>query len=480
VRIELNHEESVMSRTTISPTALVVLGIASGGLLAGCGGGDAGQGTAIATISSLSPDCAPRGVQSLNPLVDGHSAVILVTGQNLEANSVVRWNGEDLPTSTRGRDQLVAQVSANDIGAIGAATVTVFSPATGRTSNALTFTITSGGVSPQSIAVDPFGRFVYVVNEGCGSSAFGNVSMYSIDPGTGRLTPVGPPLATGDKGGKSVAITPDGKFAYVANWGDGDLWGGSIGSFAVNTTNGSLELLSLTDLPGQGPWSVSVDPSGKLLYAALEGGYPPTSVLVYAIDSATGALSFAGTFSASDRAIAVTVDPSGKFVYALNEAGSVSMYSASTAGILTPTGTVKTGASPTAIAVTPSGKLAYVTNGDSNDVSVFAIDPGTGKLTSLGTAAAGSLPVAIAIAASGKFAYVSNSASNNVSVYAIDPSSGALTGIDTTTAGLSPVAIVVAPSGRFVYVTNSGSNDVSMYGIDSLTGRLTPIGSVST
>ena len=82
----------------------------------------------------------------------------------------------------------------------------------------MTFTIATGGVGPQSVAVDPTGKFAYVANEGCLTSLPGNVSMYTINPTTGALTSIGSPVAT-DFGADSVAVDPSGKFAYVANGG---------------------------------------------------------------------------------------------------------------------------------------------------------------------------------------------------------------------------------------------------------------------
>jgi len=40
---------------------------------------------------------------------------------------------------------------------------------------------------------------------------------------------------------------------------------------------------------------------------------------------------------------------------------------------------------PTSIAIDPSGKFGYVTNGGSNNVSMYRIDPDTGVLTLIGT-----------------------------------------------------------------------------------------------
>ena len=112
-----------------------------------------------------------------------------VGGLNFVTGSVVRWNGSDQPTTLYPNSDgeiLTAQISASDVAAAGTAAVTVFNPAPGGgSSNSLTFTITTGAVDPQSIAVDPAGKFAYVASEGC--DVEGYVSMYTINPTTGAL-----------------------------------------------------------------------------------------------------------------------------------------------------------------------------------------------------------------------------------------------------------------------------------------------------
>ena len=114
----------------------------------------------------------------------------------------MRWNGTDRPTTSNGSiNGLIAQISASDIAAAGTAAVTVFNPGPGGgSSNSLTFTITPGAVDPQSIAVDPTGKFAYVANSGCDGGVAGYVSMYTINPTTGALASIGLPVSTYDDG----------------------------------------------------------------------------------------------------------------------------------------------------------------------------------------------------------------------------------------------------------------------------------------
>src|SRR5438309_1491832 len=48
----------------------------------------------VPTISSLSPDCAPQGEQSLNPFVNGQ---LLVNGQKFVVNSVLSQESQSSP-----------------------------------------------------------------------------------------------------------------------------------------------------------------------------------------------------------------------------------------------------------------------------------------------------------------------------------------------------------------------------------------------
>jgi len=455
----------------------------------------------VPTISVLVPSGVPAGEPSFQLLVVGP-----YPGSNFVTGSVVRWNGSDRPTMSNGSvNGLLAQISASDVAAAGTAAVTVFNPGPGGgSSNALTFTITTGSVGPQSIALDPTGKFAYVMDSGSDGNG-GYVSMYTINPTTGALASIGPPVSTYGYGvyygsgvnAGSVAVDPSGKFAYVTNAGDvydyGDGADGSVAIYAINATTGALTSTGTINgnCPGLClPSSVVVDPSGRLAYLANGGGGVPFNVAIYTINSTTGGLTSIGTIAAGTNPLSVAVDPAGKFAYVANWTGydtdgSVSMYTIdATTGSLTPIGTIATGISPTLIAIHPSGKFAYVTNSGSNDVSMYTIDATTGALIFTGSITAGTDPVSIAVDPAGKFAYVANWTGSNtdgsVSMYTIDATTGSLTPIGTIATGISPTSIAIHPSGKFAYVTNSGSNDVSMYSIDSATGTLTLMGTIGT
>jgi 6-phosphogluconolactonase (cycloisomerase 2 family) len=88
--------------------------------------------------------------------------------------------------------------------------------------------------SPNGLAIEPSGRFLYVTNDN--SQA---ISAFSIDNSTGVLTPLsGTPVATGLYPGGPY-LHPTGKFLYVTNGGDG-----TISGYTINSTSGALTLIS--------------------------------------------------------------------------------------------------------------------------------------------------------------------------------------------------------------------------------------------
>jgi YVTN family beta-propeller protein len=449
----------------------------------------------VPTISLLFPSCVPAGEQSVGAV---NNQLLSVVGGNFMSSSVVRWNGSDRPTTMDAVNGLLAQISPSDIATAGTAAVTVFNSGPGGgSSSASTFTVTPGAVDPQSIVVDPAGKFAYVASGGCAGGAGGYVSMYTINSTTGALASIGPPVPSNDEFTDFVTVDPFGKFAYVTSSGDFfDCDDGSVLAYTINPTTGALASTTGgiigNDISGTPGFfnSVTVDPSGKFAYASDGGACPQcggsfgasSSVSMYTIDSTTGALTSIGIIAAGTGPDSVAVDPASKFAYVTNfGSNDVSMYTINaTTGALTSTGTIAAGTGPFSVAVDPTGKFAYVTNFSSDNVSMYTINTTTGALTSVGTIAAGTKPVSVVVDPSSKFAYVVNSSSNDVSMYTIDATTGALTSTGTIAAGQSPTSIAVHPSGNFAYVTNSASNDVSMYSIDAGTGALTLIGTIGT
>jgi 6-phosphogluconolactonase (cycloisomerase 2 family) len=354
---------------------------------------------------------------------------------------------------------------------------------------------------------NPTPKFAYVANL-CNSCSRGNVSAYTINSSTGALRAVvGSPFAAGSNP-DSVTVDPSGRFAYVANFcvSANDCSVGSVSAYTINSSTGALRALAGSSFAaGSGPDSVTVDSSGRFAYVA---NSRDNTVSAYDINSSTGALSAVSgsPFAAGITPHSVTVDPSDRFAYVANlcgsspdcSAGSVSAYTvnSSTGALSAVSGSpFVAGDDPQSVTVDPSGRFAYVANGCGSSpdclagsVSAYTINSSTGALRAVAGSpfAAGTFPQSMTVDPSGRFAYVANEcvsssdcSAGSVSAYTINNSTGALRAIAGSpfAAGEDPSSVTVDPSGRFAYVANYGDGTVSAYTINSSTGALRAVGS---
>jgi 6-phosphogluconolactonase (cycloisomerase 2 family) len=262
---------------------------------------------------------------------------------------------------------------------------------------------TRAGVFPSSVAVDPLGRFVYVANRGFGEVG-SSVSLYKINDG-GSLTPIAPGTVDAGRSPNSLAVDPSGSFVYVANQLTND-----VSMFQIDNASGVLNPRGAVDA-GISPSSVAVDPSGRFVYVANGGVGSPGSVSMYKI-GAMGSLTpiAPGTLPAGTSPFSLAIDPFGRFVYVANQdSKDVWIYTIDdTNGLLTMRGRADAGTSLSSVAVDPSGRFVYVTSGSRiapialGTVSMYSIDQATGALTSIGTVDAGFQPSSLATVGSSR------------------------------------------------------------------------------
>jgi len=300
---------------------------------------------------------------------------------------------------------------------------------------------------PGSIAADPKGRFLYVLNRG-------GISSYRINPSTGLLSPAGSAVITGDPSGQLanfVTVDPSGRFVYVSNVQSNDIqppWvafiDSAISAYAIDAASGALTPVGTPvagHMPGHGeqPGSLIVHPTGKFLFAAVVDYFGPGDIMSFNIDQTTGALTFASGIDASPYPTVLNLDPTGKFAYVTHEGGgeSVSTYTIDpTTGALSFVSSIAAGPQPYGITVDPSSRFAYVTNVASDNLSTYTIDATTGALSATGTSVVtGEGPWSIAQDPTGKFLYVATA--DQVRAYVIDPATGALSSV-AVAAGTRP------------------------------------------
>jgi 6-phosphogluconolactonase (cycloisomerase 2 family) len=92
-------------------------------------------------------------------------------------------------------------------------------------------------------------------------------------------------------------------------------------------------------------------------------------------------------------------------------------------------------------------------------------------------------PSYIAISSTGNFAYVVDQQSNQLSSYKVNVGSGLLTAttpVPAISTGLHPSSVVISSGEQFVYVANTGANTISQFTMDDTTGALTVVGTPIT
>ena len=451
----------------------------SGGGSASTGGGGTPPQNPVPSLSSIAPTSANAG---------GAAFTLTVNGTSFLSTSTVNWNGSGRTTTEVSDTQLTAAITAADIAAAGTAQITVVNPSPGGgTSNSLDFTITAAGATATP-------AFLYIVNSIGVNTSEGNMSVYSVDPDTGSLTPVsgspfaGAPLPT------ALALAPSSKFLYVSSGIDNLVPAPVISAFSLDPSTGAPSPVSGSPfVSGLAPASLAIDSTGKFLYSADESG-TNDSISEFTIDAASGALTpIAQTqclqvAGQGGTAGGLASDPVAGFLFAAEVLDSVCSYSINSQGMLEQvTGSpfpVATFSSPHSIVVDPSGKFVYTGNTESQNISAFTITPGSGTLTPVPGSpfAPGSNidPNALAMDPLDRFLYAFNF-DIGILGFSIDQSTGALSQISgaslTPPGSLIPPAI--DPSGKFLYVVTGTQGGTAMalagYAIDASTGTLTPV-----
>ena len=369
----------------------------------------------------------------------GRAAALAVTACGLAAGCAGAATPVAAPAA-RAPFAYVADTGKNEISQFGS------SPGGSGALRPLTPKTVASGPGPYDVAVSPQGTSLYVV-DGLGNAA-GEVSQYTINPATGKLTPKSPktvPTAAGPSG--IIAVSPDGKNAYVP-----DFTAKVISQYRISPVTGKLTPMSPKTVaaPG-GPTGIKVAPDGRYAYItnvalrlALKGEHPTAStnvkantISVFRVSPGTGALS------------------------------------------AKPVATVVTGRNPQMITIAPHGKSAYVTATNDNTIWQYSINPATGRLTPMSpaTVAAGRGPHDLAIAPDGKNLYVVTVGDNIIAQYPINPATGALSAKPASTAAtvLHPEAIALAPDGKNAYVTSGNDRVLSQFAISPASGKITPL-----
>jgi len=179
--------------------------------------------------------------------------------------------------------------------------------------------VDSGGSPPaKGVAVTPDGSFVYVAHGNPRDTIENVVTGFALHADGSLGNKVAE--ATNGAGGAETAITPDGRFLYIAAGGSDRVFGYQIGA------DGSLAAVPGGSFPtGDGPEGLAISPDGRWIFNAA----PRVGVMVEVTGSVTGwaigadgALTEVEGFMADegDRPIGARFAPDGRHLYISNYA----------------------------------------------------------------------------------------------------------------------------------------------------------------
>ncbi|MDB6114483.1 MAG: pgl [Lacunisphaera sp.] len=268
----------------------------------------------------------------------------------------------------------------------------------------------TGGGSTTHLAVDATARMLITVSYGAGY-----VAAFPLggDDRIGERTaffpqegPLGPNKVRQEKSHPhSVTISPDNRFALVADLGLDRVFSYRIDPATATLTPNNPAFIATA--PGSGPRHTKFSLDGRFFYILDE---VDGTVTVCAYDTARGAgrpIQTISTLPAGfqitdpDRAAEIRVHPNGKFIYTSNRGAndSLAVFAINADGTLKLVEIVPScGAHPRNFNLSPDGRWLVCANLNSNSLTVFKVDPGSGRLTATGAPLTVPQPVCVLFA----------------------------------------------------------------------------------
>ncbi len=338
---------------------------------------------------------------------------------------VETWNAGVTPAGLACVGAKIYVANNNNYGTVAGQFVTVLHVDTGGFSRIYN----DAWAQPYTVTADPTGTRVYVTNSASPVNVMESGTVFGIDVATDTVVTTW----LGFDGPSGVAITQDGAWAYVNNYGAA----GGVGSGSGNT-------VSVVDVAsGTIATEIKVDQAPAAVVLSAD------DTRLYVANYTTG-LEFAGTVNVVDTATRTIL--------------------ATVTGLFGPFG----------IVLHPSGNWAYVTNFGSNNFDPFGTTVAVIDLQTLEVAhevdTGGIQPSGLDVSPDGKYLYVSNYNTlyqqGSPTFSGLTAGQGTVTVIDTSTlevipgtiaVGQSPSFVKVDPTNQRVYVSNYTSNTVSVF-----------------
>ncbi|MGH7546120.1 MAG: YncE family protein [Gemmatimonadota bacterium] len=234
-----------------------------------------------------------------------------------------------------------------------------------------------------------------------------------------------------------IAVTPEGRWAFVANYGESSL---TVVDVRAMRADGRVDLG-----PHSRPHGIVVAPDGRTVWVTTEG-----SRHVVAVDVATRRVARAIETGQQVTHMLALASSRGKLYTANLGSGTATVIDLAAGTVLRH---IPTGAGAEGIAVTPDERWVLVTNREAGTLSV--IDAETDQVVH--EAAAGEFPIRVEVTPDGRRALVSDARAREVLEFHV----GTWEVHRRLAVGAFPVGIEIAPGGDRAYVANTEDDRIT-------------------
>jgi len=275
-----------------------------------------------------------------------------------------------------------------------------------------------------------------------------------VDPATEKVLLK---LPTG-LGPHEVAVSPDGRTAYVSNFGRYSVY--PAGDTEHDKAGNTITVIDLVDRKVKntfdlgthtGPHGMIVSHDGKLMWVTTE-----TPQAVLELDSATGKILHVWNTNQDRSHMIVAMPNETKFYVTNTVSGSVSVINRSTGGVKV----VATGPGTEGIAISPDGKEVWAASRLDDKISV--ISTATDTIVAA-FPSGGKGPKRMDFTPDGTQVWVTNPNSNQTTVF--DARAREL--IASLTLAKSPSGVYMSSDGRRAYITNAVANELTFIDVAS-------------
>jgi len=358
-------------------------------------------------------------------------------------------------------------------------------------------------------------------------SQYNQVGGFKVDDYTGNLTQiVGAPFVTHGTNPVSIAVKPGGRYVFVLNQGTGSTSSNRDPNSGISVYSvggdGTLTFQASYQSTGYVPQWLQLDTTGTYLYVLdkyapgydkLNGSFDlPNSdgngsITVFSIDSSTGRLSLVTNAQTQINNVntpmfEVSTGPFmmktiGGCVFTLNNNNTISPYAIGSSGQLSIPSvlTYPIQNAGTLTSINGGGSYVFFTDSGTDSIRQFTVGsnctltpPSGGGVTSN---APGLNPQYSFIDATSKYLYVLNQSTtvtnpvqpySSITAYVINSANSQLQVVTGSpfTVGSNPVCMVEDPTSQYMYISNRNDGTVTGKQFDSTTGILSQLSRGST